>query len=106
MLREFDHLLFPFRGRWTTWPPVWFPEVNNKMGNGEVRECSFLFCGFVRIFSYSLRTVEIVMSILGIDFGSDACVIAQAGGMGAALGRGGIDIVLNDNSKRRTPYAS
>ena len=43
------------------------------------------------------------MSILGIDFGSDACVIAQAGGMGAALGRGGIDIVLNDNSKRRTP---
>ena len=44
------------------------------------------------------------MSVLGIDFGSDACVIGQAGGMGAGQGRGGIDIVLNDNSKRRTPY--
>ena len=48
----------------------------------------------------------IIMSVLGIDFGSDACVIGQAGGMGAGQGRGGIDIVLNDNSKRRTPYFS
>ena len=45
------------------------------------------------------------MSVLGIDFGSDACVIGQAGGMSTTPGRGGIDIVLNDNSKRRTPYA-
>ena len=44
------------------------------------------------------------MSVIGIDFGSDACVIGQAGGMGAGQGRGGIEIVLNDNSKRRTPY--
>lgn len=43
------------------------------------------------------------MSVLGIDFGSDACVIGQAGGMSTTPGRGGIDIVLNDNSKRRTP---
>ncbi|KAK8810452.1 hypothetical protein WA158_007027 [Blastocystis sp. Blastoise] len=43
------------------------------------------------------------MSIIGIDFGSNAVVIGQALGMSGGPGRGGIDVVLNGNSQRRTP---
>jgi molecular chaperone DnaK (HSP70) len=37
------------------------------------------------------------MSVIGIDFGNTECVIAQAK-------RGGIDIILNENSNRKNPY--
>ncbi|CAM9292853.1 unnamed protein product [Ectocarpus sp. 12 AP-2014] len=36
------------------------------------------------------------MSVIGIDFGNDTCVIGVAA-------RGGIDIILNENSNRRNP---
>ncbi|CAB1106414.1 HSP70 [Ectocarpus sp. CCAP 1310/34] len=36
------------------------------------------------------------MSVIGIDFGNDTCVIGMAA-------RGGIDIILNENSNRRNP---
>jgi len=36
------------------------------------------------------------MSVIGVDFGTKSCVISQAK-------RGGIDTVLNENSKRQTP---
>lgn len=44
------------------------------------------------------------MSIIGIDFGSNAIVIGTALGMSGGTGRGGIDVILNGNSQRRTPY--
>ncbi|RHY33926.1 hypothetical protein DYB32_001323 [Aphanomyces invadans] len=37
------------------------------------------------------------MSVIGIDFGNVECVVAQAK-------RGGIDIILNENSNRKNPY--
>lgn len=36
------------------------------------------------------------MSVIGIDFGNDTCVIGMAA-------RGGIDIILNENSNRKNP---
>ena len=36
------------------------------------------------------------MSVIGIDFGTLDCVVSQAK-------RGGIDIVLNENSNRKNP---
>lgn len=36
------------------------------------------------------------MAVCGIDLGNASAVIAQAG-------RGGVDIILNDTSKRLTP---
>lgn len=44
------------------------------------------------------------MSVIGIDFGNDTVVIAAVSGQGQGLGRGGIDIILNESSQRRTPY--
>lgn len=37
------------------------------------------------------------MSVIGVDFGNVDCVIGQAK-------RGGIDIILNENSNRKNPY--
>lgn len=39
------------------------------------------------------------MPIVGIDFGTESCTVALAL-------RGGIDIVLNEFSKRSTPYVN
>lgn len=36
------------------------------------------------------------MSVIGIDFGNDTCIIGMAA-------RGGIDIILNENSNRKNP---
>jgi len=36
------------------------------------------------------------MAVCGIDLGNNSAIIAQAG-------RGGVDIILNDNSQRLTP---
>ena len=39
------------------------------------------------------------MSVIGVDFGNVDCVIGQAK-------RGGIDIILNENSNRKNPYVA
>lgn len=46
------------------------------------------------------------MSVIGIDFGNDTVVIAAVSGQGQGMGRGGIDIILNESSQRRTAYIS
>lgn len=100
-------LLLPFSlqfPRHVTLRQCEYGNKRNTVIGGEFRECSFLWFPFSRII-HIFVTEFCEMSVLGIDFGSDACVIGQAGGMGAGVGRGGIDIVLNDNSKRRTPWA-
>ncbi|KAK8812360.1 hypothetical protein WA158_007594 [Blastocystis sp. Blastoise] len=42
------------------------------------------------------------MSVVGIDFGSDACVIGHVTGVNDDNKKLGVDILLNDTSKRRT----
>lgn len=45
------------------------------------------------------QSKKLKMSVIGIDFGNVDCVIAQAK-------RGGIDIILNENSNRKNPYVN
>lgn len=42
------------------------------------------------------------MSVVGIDLGNDGMVISVPCGQGQGRGKGGIDIVLNEASHRRT----
>lgn len=53
---------------------------------------------FVRRYTVSSgkREQESTMSVIGVDFGNDTCVIGMAA-------RGGIDIILNENSNRKNP---
>lgn len=49
--------------------------------------------------SFEKSKVRGEMSVIGIDYGNLDCVIAQAK-------RGGIDIVLNENSNRKNRYVA
>lgn len=45
---------------------------------------------------FAQHSVHVKMSVIGIDLGTQNAVIAQAL-------RGGVDVILNESSKRLTP---